>query len=464
MKKYLLIFILIFSVTFAYTAPVDPYAHLLEYNIMDKTFFEKLISEEEATYMICISEDSIKKYLNEDKINEIFLNAINNWLNKVKQRITKNGAQNKFEDVLKIINNIRLKQVSCTGFEDYYNRYEKFYEYNKEHSIALDKKADLILRFNPKLLEEEKQIASFNPYTGIISVNASYKYTSSTYIYYLSHELGHAFGLADQYSGQTYTGSFIYNSKVKRPSIMDKSKKVTCDDVDGFITSIDRTLEKEREFYSLCNDGVFIKNGQAFIKDYQTYEFKENYTAFNSKIEISYDTELPNSYIFDMTLKNFMLHQGILNLVKDMGFEVKDVNTLKNIQIKIHGLLSEPVDKTDFTKEMKTPVGLWTTVLYLKKGTKLEPKQEITRDYDDDNHTIFIDLDKNFSQTLDKDLIVPTVNFLPSKGYGVKELLRIMFLFVGDPTPYIDLLNKSSSNQSENVSQSLMRNLNNSNL
>ena len=243
----------------------------------------------------------------------------------------------------------------------------------------------------------------------------------------MTHELGHAFGLADQYSGQICKGSFLYNSKVKRPSIMDKSKKVTCDDVDGFITSIDRTLNKEREFYSLCSDGVFIKNGQAVIKDYETYNFKENYEYFDAEVKVSYDTHWKDSYIVDMTLTNFILSDEGLNLIHDMGFDIPNLKTLKNVVVKIHGLTTDAVD---LDKRFRDTVGLWTFVLYIEKGLQLHPKQVITVDYYGKDETpVLTYLDTNNSIWLSKDVIIPIINYFPYKGYGQKEQLRKEFPF-----------------------------------
>lgn len=450
MKKYCLFLFLIFSAVLTFAAP-DPYAHLEFYNIVNKKFFEKIISGKEANYMICFTEEDVDKYIDKETANKIFLDSVNNWIDKIQYYISKNNAESEFDDVLKMLDNVTLNEVSCSEYETYYELYEE--------DILNTNKADLILKFTNNI-RNKMQLGNFNTEKSTMLINVSEKYTLAKYVYILSHELGHAFGLADQYSGQTYKGSFIYNSKVKRPSIMDKSKKITCDDVDGFITSMDRTLAKEREFYSLCHDGVFIKNGQAVTKNNKTYKFKENYDFFNAKIEASYDTGLPDSYIVDMTLKNFILAPYGLDFVKDMGFEIEDLNTLKNVQIKIHGMITESPDRTDFDKQFKTPVGLWTFVLYLKQGTELEPKQIITRNYhDDDDYIVFTDLDKNSSYVVDKDLIVPMINLLPNKGYFLKEILRVKFFFRGNPVKKKEVATRRTTSRGVSASAEIEKNL-----
>ena len=79
----------------------------------------------------------------------------------------------------------------------------------------------------------------------------------------IMHELGHHFGLADQY--KLGNSSMQYASHKSRPTIMDKqkkrNKKIMCDDIDGIVTLMDRFYDTGRTFYSLCGDGVEFTNG-----------------------------------------------------------------------------------------------------------------------------------------------------------------------------------------------------------
>ena len=416
MKKYFISLLFIFSVLLSHAAPLD-YAHILVYDNVEKYFLDKFVSGQETTYTICIEEYTNGKHLKEETAKEIFLDSLDNWLDTTRYYISETNREEEFKDILQILDNKKnIKQIPCS--------------YSDDGEISLD--ADLTVVY--KLDASDycgDAVACFLVLPSALVVSTVNNTSIKNYKKYVTHEIGHAFGLADQYSGAMYDGSFLYNSKVKRPSVMDNNKKVTCDDVDGFITSIDRALDKiltknkEREFYSLCSDGLFIKNGQAVIPEIETYNLKENYEHFDADIVISYDTEFKNAYILDMTLKNFILNQEGLNLIQDMGFDVNDLRTLKYSQVKIHGAALEVITEEDDTLYIRTPIGLWTAVLYEKKGLRLEPKQVITKEYFslEDLPTITY-LDTNSSTLIFSDIKIPLINFLSATGSGEKEKLR----------------------------------------
>ena len=413
-KKYLLTLFMIFSAALVFAAPLD-YAHLLIYDDVDKDFFEKFISGEETTYMVCVEEYSNGKQLKDDIAKQIFLDSFDNWLERTKYYISENKKEEDFKDILEILNNKQnLRQLPCS--------------FSEEGEIKLDADLTVVYKLDASDYCGDAISCFLIPQSALI-VSTIADSSIEEYKKFVTHELGHAFGLADQYSGAMYDGSFLYNSKVKRPSIMDDSEKVTCDDADGFITSIDRTLNKiltqnkEREFYSLCSDGVFIKNGQAVIREGEVYQFPENYDYFNTEVKISYDTEFDDTYIIDMTLTNFILNQEGLDLIQDMGFNVQDLETLQNATIKIHGAAFEIVSEEDDYFYLRTPTGLWTSVLYLKKGEEYEPKQVITKEYFNmEDIAIITDLETNSSSYIFNETTVPLINFIPELANFENEI------------------------------------------
>ena len=418
-KKYLLGLFIVFSATFSFAAP-KPYAHFLLYDDINKDFFKKFISGQEATYMVCVEEYTNGKQLKDEVAQNIFSEALNNWLDKTKYYITEDKKRNtnkeEFKDILKIVEAKELlKQVPCSVEED----------------GRVNLTADLTVLYKLDASEYcDEAVACFLPDHSVLIVSTLMQSTPKEYTKFITHELGHTWGLADQYSGAIYDGSFLYNSKVLRPSIMNKSQKVTCDDVDAFITSIDRTLGNKREFNSLCNDGIIINNGQAIMKDNQSYNFKENYEYFDAEIKVSYDTEFKDFFILDMTLNNFILSQEGIDLIQEMGFNVTDLKTLKNAEVKIHGRAFEMMTEDFEDIYLRTPDGLWTFVLYNKRGKKAEPKQVITKEFFSmEDVPTFTDLETNYSYLLFKNITVPLINFLPSMGQGRKENLRRKFSF-----------------------------------
>ena len=417
MKKFYLSLLFIFSAVLTYAAP-DMYAHIDGFEIFEKPFFEKIINGDKATYTVCVEEtDNSKSILYKDWGEKIFLTALNNWKQKTKHYISKNKEKLKFADILEIANRENnIEQVPCNIKED----------------ESIETEADLILFITKSFLKScGGPYPCFNPRKSIIYMGRDKRIQDKKYIQLMTHEMGHAFGLGDQYSGSTYRSSFIYSSKVLRPAIMGRNKTITCDDIDGLITVIDRIKGIEREFHSLCKDGIFIKNGQGVIKPFEKYSFKENYDYFDAEIEVSYDDSLNELYILDITMKNFILSEEGLYLLEDMGFKVYDYSTLKNVQVKIHGSILERIVTIEDLTYAKLPIGLWTSVLYIKKFNRSIPKQVVTQDFLEEQieNPLFIDIDSNTSESISRNLVIPLITSLHKQGVGRKEKIRKEFPF-----------------------------------
>ena len=234
------------------------YNHSGDFFESEKTFFDKFISGQDIKYMVCTQD-----YIEHDKANEIVMAAINNWKKAIKKYIFKSKEKEKLADILQFVEASNMIEIPCSETE----------------------KADLTVKFT-----QDPDDCGFGAggcmdvELGIAYLNASRKYRPK-YKMILSHEFGHAFGLGDFYKGSRTLGSFLYNSRVHRPSIMDYSEKVTCDDVDGFITVVDRARGIEREFYSVCKDGLLIKNGKGIPIDNPKYKISDKTEEFDVDIE-----------------------------------------------------------------------------------------------------------------------------------------------------------------------------------
>lgn len=410
MKKFYLSLLFIFSAVLAYATP-EPYAHLQIYDYMNKSFFEKLIKGEEATYSICIdtTKDG-KNIVEENQAKKIFLNSVSNWKTWTKYYIYRYEDKDKFNDILKILNKAnKLQQKPCSDYEENNTDLNIVFTNRNENAANLGRHQNgIIFIYVRNNLNDPKKMTET-----------------------MTHELGHAFGLADEYSGSIYTGSFIYNSRIRRPSIMDNSQYITCDDADGFITSIDRLNGTKREFYSLCKDALFIKNGRGAVnKNNPTYKFKENYDYYDAEIQILYLDEFPDHYGLDITLKNFIMSKEALNILYLMGFKIDDYETLERTVVKIHGAIHEEIGQHGNTVYLKTPIGLWTSTLYLQNFDNLEPKQIVTIDFLKDDETgnpILTDIETNKSEPV-YTVNLPLLDLFPNAGYGIKEIVNEKYI------------------------------------
>lgn len=82
---------------------------------------------------------------------------------------------------------------------------------------------------------------------------------NTTYFSALAHELGHAFGLQDEYVSPR---ARQYASRTRGRGIMRyANESIGCDEVDGLITLLDRFGGKQRVFASFCPGRGLIVNG-----------------------------------------------------------------------------------------------------------------------------------------------------------------------------------------------------------
>lgn len=74
------------------------------------------------------------------------------------------------------------------------------------------------------------------------------------------HELGHAFGLGDEYRPDTRPNE--YSSQQAGQGIMQRLyNRISCDEINGMITLLDRLNQQERTFRSFCPNRSIIVNG-----------------------------------------------------------------------------------------------------------------------------------------------------------------------------------------------------------
>lgn len=414
MKKYIVFLSLLFSTVFAFAVQSN-YAHIDTFAKIDKNFLKQIINKEKGTYSIKIDKNADGEYaIDEDRAKRLFLQALDNWMTAVDTNIRRDDIQvEKLKDILDIVNNASFKQ-------------EPFKPSEKSN---FETDATLTIYFaienpDPKYRACGGAKACYYHY-GLMFVMVEPQFTDEYYIQVISHELGHAFGLADQYSGALYKGSFIYNSQIRRPSIMDSSTRyITCDDADGFITVVDRERGiNTREFPSLCWDGIFIKNGRGRFASGDNYYFNDNLADFDAFVEVLDGDFALNLFVVDITLKNFILSEAGLSVIRKMGFRVNDYDTLKNVRIKVHGSVSEEPLSLENKWYRKTPIGLWTFVLYVKDGEEYKEKQMISHEFFPEIPVkpMFTDLDTGETSYLSDDIITPLIDYNPAAGIGKKE-------------------------------------------
>ncbi len=420
MKKFVFALFFICCAVYAFAAPV-PYAHLITYPDMGMPFFRHIINGDTATYSICISKDVTATY-NERKVEDIFLYSVNQWFDTTKDFINFTyGGRKKFKDILNILEHRGpIRKVDCSFYDqDQINKQGSDLVILITNDISKHCGSDALSCYNT-----EDNILFF-PENMDTSLDNILFGKQRLYNYIVTHELGHAFGLADKYEGAISYSSFIYNSGVKRPSVMAVSKFITCDDVDGFITSIDRITHTKRTFKSFCKDGIVIDNGKsiAFVEG-EKYTVKEFYKDFDIEIVSTYekDAKTDDGYFIDMTLDNFDKSENALSVLRYMGFDISDEVLLSKYKVKIHAYIKE----RDYHKEHSTqihrmPQGLTSSILLLDGKEEQVIAWELFSEHNFPVRTI---IEQNKVEELDRKIMLPIINYFPPRIRVQDNLLK----------------------------------------
>lgn len=225
-------------------------------NISDKNLAEKNALENE-----------LNKSNREKDLSDMITKAFKVWFEDTKVAIEKAGRQQEFKDIMSILN----KSVEPASDENLIAM-AKLYEipmvifyFTTENNVHKEcckgyPGCGGCKTITPSAGTNVSKIITVNPYT-----NQKSSYFTKNNIYKtLIHEIGHYYGLADQYR---VDGVNSNNSDKEYSTGSDRTKNyssimaagdymhLTCDDVDGFINLIDFTLAKQ-------NEGKFSKRSQ----------------------------------------------------------------------------------------------------------------------------------------------------------------------------------------------------------
>lgn len=419
-KIYILSLILISSMAFAFAAPA-PYAHLVNYVDMGKPFLTHIINGNTATYSICVSKE-VKAY-DEKKMEDIFFYSVNQWFDTTKDFINFTyGGRTDFKDILNILEHRgHIRKVDCDFLDQDQNNKQM-----PDLIIFITDDISKYCNFGALSCYNSEENVLFFPE----KINTSFMYDivfgkQRLYNNIVTHELGHAFGLADEYPGVISHSSFIYNSGVKRPSIMESGKYITCDDVDGFITSIDRIKHTKRTFKSFCQDGTIIDDGKAvaFTKG-KINTVKEFYRDFDAEIVTTYeeDSKVDDNYFLDITLDNFDKSENAVSVLHDMGFYINDETLLSKYRVQIHAHIKE----RDYPKEHSTqiyrmPQGLVSSILLLDDKEEQVVVWDLLSQESAPVRTI---IEQNKVEELDRKIMLPIINYFPPRIRVQDNLLK----------------------------------------
>ncbi len=312
------IFIPLFLLLSASFCQADPFAHLNDIQEQPRSTFIADIIQKTDTVTYCIASAEDPSWIEDSALNEQVLAAFKEWTFGIALRIRAAGRAEEFKDLLPILEkNINFKRLpSCDiskhqGFtaiypeyktnpqtadvtiiisekycKDYLKHMTSFFTYDYKDAppfmclfqwkvnpytykqsdylpTALNDKDNALAASMPQTI---KDIAYNKAYTkarqdSLWAANRLFYYDDEpTYFSLVAHELGHAFGLADEYENNSRDASF--STKTRGEGLMRHGySPITCDEVDGMITLTDRFSDTKRTFKSFCNDTTYFENG-----------------------------------------------------------------------------------------------------------------------------------------------------------------------------------------------------------
>lgn len=318
LKKYISFFLFALFIFTAYLAQARPVAPLMGYKQdMDSFLTSKLVNNEPITYCIYLGKPALE-FTNPQDFDDTFKLAVKLWMVHTSQLIRLTGQEKGMAPVLAVLEkdpNLQLlpecdfsrypaeslkfldfppsgKKVPTADLsvfvEDSFfshlrgeKELEAFFSYQSHPYIVIPASYYRVNPSNIKMFGDKaqqfislrKQILA-TPNHDVKQINTllielmkvlyeSVDYNPHSILYVLQHELGHAFGLADQRASAD-NGDLIHGTINPRSGIMDNfTTYLTCDDADGIVLLLHEALNLHHErFSSLCRDGIKFSGGK----------------------------------------------------------------------------------------------------------------------------------------------------------------------------------------------------------
>ena len=219
MKRFFIMALYLFLLIATPLARAEaPWGALIEMNDPNRrSAIDYLISSKPIYYAISLETT--------DREKVAFLNSIHRWQKETLLFIQESNRTEEFKDIIPYLQrHLDLRPVLKPGEADIY----------LDISSKNDERASYI------------QPSSSKPYFRLY-VTKYHRGKSLDPV--ILHEIGHFFGLGDQYTASRANSDANHSSDVnlRQGSVMNEAKDITCDDVDGFINLLDLRLSKRSQ-------------------------------------------------------------------------------------------------------------------------------------------------------------------------------------------------------------------------
>lgn len=311
MKKLLGVFLLLLG-TFG-IIQADPYSHLDVSDAPEQTWLAyRLLTADSIRYCAVVSPRA-QSLVSEQEAEILLQAALREWTHGIALQIRQSGREKEFQDVLDILDkpftlshmpgcSSALRQQQRPGPQDtsadiavlfssqqcqkMFRKRTSFYlsgspehipficiqETQGENPLRPISDTEYIPQANTpqgrQILHARQtlftQIAqgdyAAKEQQALWDTDRFFSYDTPTLFATIVHELGHAFGLGDEYRPDTRPNE--YSSQQAGQGIMQRLyNRISCDEIDGIITLLDRLNQQERTFRSFCPNRSIIVNG-----------------------------------------------------------------------------------------------------------------------------------------------------------------------------------------------------------
>lgn len=277
MKKLLSFIILLFSISAYAKAPYGftpyfpaDYPHSAIYNMLLHKPIKYHIS---VTHPKKLSEEELLNLkIAKAKFTQDIEIAFNIWPAGLNLYLINSGRMNEFRDIIK-----QLPQKVETEQTENAKETDIFFTFTDMETL---KKL-----CGPNRLACHSNIMPFGVNQIIVPNPLIYKDINILNI--LTHEIGHYFGLSDQYKEDLSSDEYNNDRIQKGVSVMDSPNVIFgCDDADGLINLIDYTSAKinkgrysqraQKGWLTFCGDDSYYKNAKPYIRNYCFVEYDSN--------------------------------------------------------------------------------------------------------------------------------------------------------------------------------------------